>query len=109
MSWSLSSSGTTAALTIGAETTLTTDTTNATYVLEVDTSALVLGDLLEMRVSTVTIKDGPMVQSWKGTYQHAQVNNHKISLPVASDQSIRCTLKQTAGTGRAFPWKLLRI
>ena len=109
MSWSLSSSGTTAALTIGTETALVTDTTNATYVLEVDTSAMALGDLLEIRLYTVTVAGGALVQAWKGSYQHAQVNNHKISLPVASDQSIRCTLKQAAGTGRAFPWKLLRI
>jgi hypothetical protein len=109
MTWTLSDSGTTSALTIGTEATLATDTNNGTFVLEVDTSNLVLGDLLEIRVYTITLSGGTLTQAWKGTYQHAQINNHKISPPVASDQSVKCTLKQTAGTGRTFPWKMLRI
>jgi hypothetical protein len=39
-------------------TTLATDTNNATFVLEVDTSSLALGDLLEIRVYTVTLSGG---------------------------------------------------
>jgi len=109
MTWTLSDSGTTAALTIGTETTLATDANNGTFVLEVDTSNMVLGDLLEIRVYTITLSGGTLTQAWKGTYQHAQINNHKISPPVASDQSVKCTLKQTAGTGRTFAWKMLRI
>ncbi len=109
MSWTLSDSGTTSALTVGTEVTLATDTNNGTFVLEVDTSALALGDLLEIRIYTITLTGGSLVQAWKGTYQHGQINNHKVSPPVASDQSIRCTLKQVAGTGRAFPWKMLRV
>jgi len=109
MAWTLSDSGTTAALTINSETTLATDTNNGTFVLEVDTSNLVNGDLLEIRVYTITLSGGTLTQAWKGTYQHKQVNNHKISPPIASDQSIKCTLKQTAGTGRTYAWKMLRI
>lgn len=109
MSWTLSDNGTTAALTIGTETVLATDTNNGTFVLEVDTSNMVLGDLLEIRIYTITLSGGTLTQSWKATYQHTQINNHKISPPVASDQSIKCTLKQTAGTGRTFAWKMLRI
>jgi hypothetical protein len=109
MTWTLSDSGTTSALTIGTETTLATDTNNGTFVLEVDTSNLALGDLLEIRVYTITLSGGTLTQAWKGTYQHAQINNHKISPPIASDQSIKCTLKQTAGTGRTYAWKMLRI
>lgn len=109
MSWTLSDSGTTSALTIGTETTLATDTNNGTFVLEVDTSNLVLGDLLEVRVYTITLSGGSLTQVWKGTYQHPQINNHKASPPIASDQSIKCTLKQVAGTGRTFVWKMLRI
>jgi hypothetical protein len=108
MSWTLSSSGT-PTLSIGSETTLVTDTNNATFVLEVDVTNMVNGDLLEIRIYTVTLSGGALTQAWKGTYQHNQVNDHKISPPIASDQSLKCTLKQTAGTGRAFPWKLLRI
>lgn len=109
MTWTLSDSGTTSALTIGSETALATDTNNGTFILEVDTSNLALGDLLEIRVYTITLNGGSLTQAWKGTYQHAQINNHKISPPVASDQEIECTLKQLAGTGRTFPWKMLRV
>jgi len=109
MTWTLSSSGTTSALTIGSETTLATDTNNGTFVLEVDTSNLALGDLLEIRIYTITLGGGSLVQAWKGTFQHGQINNHKVSPPVASDQSIKCTLNQVAGTGRTFAWKMLRI
>lgn len=109
MSWTLSDNGTTSGLTIGTETTLATDTNNGTFVLEVDTSNLVNGDLLEIRIYTITLSGGTLTQEWKGTYQHAQTNNHKISPPVASDQSIKCTLKQTAGTGRTYAWKMLRV
>lgn len=109
MSWTLSDNGTTSALTIGTETTLATDTNNGTFALEVDTSNLALGDLLEIRIYTITLSGGSLTQAWKGVFQNAQINNHKISPPVASDQSIKCTLKQTAGTGRTFAWKMLRI
>ncbi len=91
------------------EHTLATDTNNGTFVLEVETSNMVLGDLLEIRCYTITLSGGALVQMWKGTYQHAQINNHKVSPPVASDQSIKCTIIQQAGTGRAFAWKMLRI
>ena len=109
MTWILSDNGTTSALTIGTETTLATDTNNGTFVLEVDVSNLAIGDLLEIRVYTITLSGGSLIQAWKGTYQHSQINNHKISPPVASDQSIKCTIKQVAGTGRTFAWKMLRI
>ena len=109
MAWNLADSGTTAALTINTETTLATDTSNGTFVLEVDTSNLALGDLLEIRIYTITLSGGTLTQAWKGTFQNAQINNHKISPPIASDQSIKCTLKQTAGTGRTFAWKMLSI
>lgn len=108
MSWTLSDSGTTSALTIGTETTLATDTNNATFVLQVDTSNMELGDILEIRVYTICLSGGTLTQTWKGTYQNNQIDNEKISPFVASDQSISCTLKQTAGTGRTYAWKILR-
>lgn len=109
MTWTLSDSGTTSSLTIGSETTLATDTNNGTFVLEVDTSNLALGDVLEVRIYTITLSGGSLIQAWKSTYANAQINNHKISPPVASDQSIKCTLNQVAGTGRTFIWKMLRV
>jgi len=110
MTWALDFSGTSSALVINTETTLATDTTNGTFVAEVDTSNLALGDILEIRLYTITLAAGAYVQVWKGTYGIApQINNHKVSPPIASDQGVRLTIKQTAGTGRTYGWKLLRI
>lgn len=109
MSWTLDNSNTQTA-TVGTEHTLSTSTTNGTYVLEVDTTNLVAGDLLELRIYTKTLSgDGSDALAWKGTFQHAQIAIKKISPPVASDVSLRATLKQVAGTSRNFNWKLLRM
>src|SRR5271169_3348396 len=97
MTWTLSDSGTTSTLNVASgETTLATDTNNGTFVLELDTSNMVLGDLLEVRVYTITLAAGSLIQAWKATYQHVQINNKKISPPIASDQSIKCTIKWLA-------------
>ncbi len=109
MTWILSDSGTTTPTVGGGESILATDTNNGTFVLEVETTNMVLGDSLEIRVYTITLAAGALTQAWKGAYANAQINNHKISPPIASDQSIKCTINQTAGTARSFPWKMLRI
>lgn len=91
---------------IGTEHTLASPTTAGTYVLEVDTSNLVNGDLVELRVYNKV--DGTNYrQVWKGAYQHIQVDNNKASPPLAlAGAGAKFTLKQTAGTGRSFPWAL---
>jgi hypothetical protein len=110
MTWTLADSGTTAALTLTSETTLATDTSNGTFVLEVDTSNMVLGDVTEIRVYTITLSGGTLTQAWKDVCQGGLIiNNHRISPPVASDQSIKCTITQQLGTGRTYKWKMLRV
>lgn len=107
MTWTVDSSGTQTA-TVGTEHMLATPTTNATYVFSVDTVNLALGDLVELRCYDMV--DGTNYrQMWKGTYQHAQINNAKASPPLAVTTQARFSLKQTAGTGRAFPWSVRRI
>lgn len=107
MTWTVDSSGSQAA-TISTEHTLDAPTTSATYVLHVDTVNLVLGDLVELRVYDMV--DGSNYrQVWKASYQHAQINNGKASPPIAVTTQAKFTLKQTAGTGRAFPWSVRRI
>jgi hypothetical protein len=96
MTWTVDSSGTQTA-TLGTEHILSSPTTNATYVLHVDTVNFVLGDLVELRcydmVDGVTFR-----QMWKGTYQHAQINIAKASPPLAVTTQAKFTLRQTAGT-----------
>lgn len=107
MAWAVDSSGSQTA-TISTEHSLATPTTVATYVLSVDTVNLVLGDLVELRCYDM-VDATNYRQIWKGTYQHVQINNGKISPPIAVTTQAKFTLKQTAGTGRAFPWSVRRI
>jgi len=98
MTWTISDSGTTSALTIGTETTLATDTNNGTFVFQTETANMVAGDMLEARVYTINLSGGTLTQTWKGTWAGLQINNEKISPPIASDQSVKCTLLQRGGT-----------
>ena len=110
MTWTLDQSGTTSALTIGTETQFgSNSTTNATYVLKVNASNMAGGDVTELRVYSEDITSGSVIQAWKGTFANVQVNTLKLSPPVASDISLKCTIKQTAGTGRTYVWEILRI
>lgn len=107
MTWIVDASGTQAA-TIGTEHILDNPTTSATYEFSVDTSNMVNGDLLELRVYDKV--DGTNFQQvWKGTYQHVQINNGKVSPAKAVTAGAKFTLKQTAGTGRNFAWSVRRI
>ncbi len=95
--------------TIGTEHTLNTDTTGKTYVLVVDTGAMVLKDILELRIKTKVLSGGTEREAYIAYYSHVQAKPQKYSVPVPANQSIKATLKQTAGTGRAFPWALLSL
>lgn len=107
MAWTVDSSGSQTA-TIGTEHVLDSPTTVATYVFSVDTVNMANGDLLELRVYDMI--DGTNYrQIWKGTYQHIQINVGKVSPPIAVTTQAKFTLKQVAGTGRAFPWSVRRI
>ena len=110
MSLIVSSSGTTSAMSIGVETTLTTDNTNAFYTMVFDTTNMALGDTVVARIYRVVLSGGPLVQAWEASFgPSTQTNNVKISPGLPSPWSLKCTLTQTAGTGRTFPWSLERI
>ena len=107
MSWTLDSSGT-QTTTVGTEHSLATSTSNATFVYEVDLSALDVGDVVELRVNGITLSGGTAAQMWKGTFAAPRVSPRIQSPPVPSDISITVTLKQVSGSSRSIPWKLLR-
>ena len=107
-SWTLAASGTTTP-TVGALTTLTTNTTNGTFCFEIDpTAVMVLGDLLETTILTKTLTGGTEAPIWFDSCQDVQFCK-KVSPFVASDIEIQIKINQVAGTARAFPWKLLII
>lgn len=95
--------------TLTTEHDLATDTANHNYVLVVDAAALVAGETLELRLYTKVLSGGTERLAYTAIYQHVQGEPAKYSPPVPADISLRATLKQTGGTGRAFPWKLLSL
>jgi len=88
---------------------LATLTDAGVYVLVVDTANLVNGETLELKLKTKVKAAGTSRLAYSATYLHAQGDPNKYSIPVPVDTEILATLKQTGGTGRDFPWNLLKI
>jgi len=94
--------------TISTEHSLTQQTGVGIYVLVVDTSAMLSGDALQLRIKTKYGTGGTSRVAYLMEYSDVQIDPNKYSVPVPIDTEIICTLTQTAGTGRSFPWNLLR-
>lgn len=95
--------------TVNEEHTLITQTDAGVYVLVVDAAAMVNGDTLELRLKTKTKSGGTSRLAYMANYAHIQGIPNKYSIPVPVDTELIATLKQTAGTGRDFPWNLLML
>ncbi len=110
MSWTLDASGTQTA-SINTEHTLRTSTANGTFCFIVDLVNMASGDILELRIKTKVLSGSTQHGAYIWTYKDAQNsdNNVAVSVPIPSDIQAAFTLKQTAGTGRSFDWKVLLI
>ena len=108
MALAVVSSGTQTA-TLTTEHSLDVDTTGKTYVLVVDTAALVNGETLTLRIKTKCLSAGTQRLAYEAVYEHAQAVPMKYSIPVPANIEIEVTLRQDGGTGRAFPWALLSL
>ena len=106
MTWNTSAEGTVTA--DGSEQTLSTDTTNGTYVLVVDRNNMQNGDTLELRLYS-KVRSGDSYQlAYFGPFADVPPEPNVYSLPIPIDVDVKATLKQTAGTNRQYKWKLLR-
>lgn len=101
-------SGTQAA-TVTTEHTLTTVAGAGTFVIYVDTNAMVNGDVLELRVKTKVTSGGTTRGFLLATYANVQDQPIVASIPVASINECVFTLKQTVGTSRSFPWEVVEL
>ena len=108
MALTVVNSGTQSA-TLDTEHVLDNDTTGKTYVLVVDTAAMVDGDITILRIKTKVLSGGTLRLAYSATYAHAQSDPIKYSVPVPANIEIEVTLEQTDGTGRSFPWALLAL
>lgn len=108
MALAIINSGTQSA-TLDTEHTLDNDTGGKTYVLVVDTGAMVDGDVTILRIKTKVLSGGTLRLAYSATYAHAQGDPNKYSVPVPANVEIECSLEQTDGTGRSYPWALLSL
>ena len=96
----------------GAETNFAAaSATSGVWVIAVDLGLMANGDVIELRVYNI-IGGGSERLSYYAVYANAQAQPGKYSVPVPSNgggDTIRFTIKQTAGTTRACPYRIMTI
>lgn len=111
MTAAVASSGSQTA-TVTTEHTLATETTAGTYLLAVDASAMVGGttpDILELRIYGKARSSDTERLLYSAVFVGVQATPLLLSPPVPSPHHCKVTLKQTQGTGRAFPWATYKL
>ena len=108
----LQASGTQTAV-IGTEHTLSDLTAPfAVFQALVDVINMQAGDTTELRIYTKVLSTGGLDSAIYQQLIGAPTGNGdqvQISVPVVSDKEIKFTLKQTAGVGRSYAWKVVSI
>jgi hypothetical protein len=94
--------------TINTEHTLATITTDGVFQFVVDLTNLADGDKLELRAKVKVLSGGGSVLEDLIVLEHGQSNKVFRDIARMSIHEIVYTLKQTAGTGRSFPWSVLK-
>lgn len=100
---------------INTEHTLLDIAVAGSFLLVVDKINMALNDTLELRWYQIVLTGGTRRVAYLGTYYNAQSADDMIgiSVPISNELadagSLRATLKQTAGTGRNFDWKVLKL
>lgn len=87
-----------------------------TFTLHVDCNALVNGDIVVLRAYQMVLTGGTSRVVYEETISGAVVSasNEKIyiTVPISNEltdtNALRFSLTQTQGTGRSFPWKVLK-
>jgi hypothetical protein len=92
---------------INTEHTLDTRSAVGTYQCHINTSNMLNGDVLEVRVYVkARAADGSALLQQFGTYSNKQTTVIVSPMPVLASYCY-FTIKQTAGTGRAYTWSVL--
>jgi hypothetical protein len=105
-----SESGGTQSATVTTEHTLYTTTDEGAFQLWVDTANMAAGDQLELRIYCKKVSGGTSRVVYYNLWANAQTDEpHKVSPIEASLYEIKFTLKQIAGTGRSYPWRVVSI
>lgn len=84
------------------------------YTFHVDLVNMAAGDYLELRIYQMVLTGGTARVAYLETFQGPQPTDGLIavSVPISNNltdaNSLRFSLKQTLGTGRDYPWKVLK-
>lgn len=85
------------------------------YQLLVDRNAMLDGDVLELRALQMAISGGTARVLYRQTYANAPDPDDliavsvPISVPFTDNGAIQFTLVQTKGTGRNYPYSVVRV
>lgn len=100
--------------TVTTEHAVSTVTVAGVFSFHIDVNAMVAGDVTEFRVYQIVLTAGTKRVVFFHTLYGAQPTDDKIlvSLPIGNEltdaSSLEFSLKQTFGTGRAYPFKILK-
>ena len=100
--------------TVGTEHFLTSPNVGGTFTLHVDCNVLQAADAVELRVYSMVLTAGTTRVTYFARYDGVQPTDDmiKISVPISNEltdtNALRFSLKQTLGTSRTFPWKVLK-
>lgn len=99
---------------IGSEAIVSQAGSAGVYSFHVDLTAITTGDIIELRVYQMVLTGGTSRVLLYQTYYGTQAADDiiKMSYPIGNDltdsTALQFSLKQTFGTGRAIPWKVLK-
>lgn len=94
---------------IGTLHTLATPTAGKTYVLFVDLTNLVAGDVLDLFLQGKVVAASSFKNIYSLTFAGLQSDPFFMSIPIPAPNGVQFQLKQTAGTGRVFPWSVVSL
>jgi hypothetical protein len=100
---------------ISTEHTLIDTADPGTYVLTVDCNAMIAGDTLQLRTYTKALSGGTYRQDSFLTFSGDQddttllLSTIKVTDPRPAVFGFKATLRQSAGTGRSFPWGIVAL
>lgn len=87
----------------------TPETTDGIFQVFVDVANMVAGDILELRIKEKARTGDTQRQVLVATLAGAQSDPLWVSPSLILMNGWDVTLKQTAGTGRAFPWSIRKV
>lgn len=101
-------SGTQAA-TLDTEHTLATVAAAKTYILVVDTNAMLNADVLILKAYTKTLTGSTSRVCYQAIFSNIQAEPVKISPMIFAPHEVKFTLEQTDGTGRSYDWSVIEV